>query len=288
MPPTRCAAKTKGTALQSPAEIAQAIEASPDPAVETGPPDEVFVRAIDLPTPSLRQAQAAVAQQLDILSPLPPAEVAFSVVLQGPAEGGQNRFAVGIAPRARLWAGDQRDAGAVTRIGRLDGQVIVFRFERGGGGRRAPSPGARLEAATIAGACLALLLAGANLRVDREIDRLQTRADAAGQLVQARSAEAAAVARVASAWRAAAQARKAEAIDCAFGDLARAAGGPVKLSALTFSSGDLSLRLAAPLGDAGVTALRALGFTPAIAPPIDPTAAPPPVLDFKVGAGECR
>jgi hypothetical protein len=65
---------------------------------------EVFVRAVDLPTLSLRQARAAVAQQLDILSPLPPAEVAASVVLIGPTEEGLNRYAVGLAPRRLIAA----------------------------------------------------------------------------------------------------------------------------------------------------------------------------------------
>src|SRR5271155_2336625 len=92
----------------------------PDASIAAAPVrDEIFVRALDLPTLSLKQARAAVAQQLDILSPLPPAEVAFSVVLLGPVEEGLNRFAVGFAPRALLERDGER---IVTLIGRLDGE----------------------------------------------------------------------------------------------------------------------------------------------------------------------
>ena len=105
--------------MPSPAE--PEATAAPPAAAPAAPLDEVFVRAIDLPTLSLRQARAAVAHQLDILSPLPPAEVAASVVLVGPTEAGLNRYAVGLAPRKRL---AEAPAGekTVTLIGRLDGQ----------------------------------------------------------------------------------------------------------------------------------------------------------------------
>src|SRR5579864_3489629 len=96
--PTRCSRKTRRTALPNLAETDGPV-VTPAVASSTPPPDEVFVRAIDLPTLSLRQARAAVARQLDILSPLPPAEVAASVVLVGPTETGLHRYAVGLAPR---------------------------------------------------------------------------------------------------------------------------------------------------------------------------------------------
>jgi hypothetical protein len=258
----------------------------------------VFVRAIDLPTLSLRQARAAVAHQLDILSPLPPAEVAASVVLIGPTETGLHRYAVGLAPR-RLLDEAPAEARTVTRIGRLDDQVIAFRFERPG---PPAGPAAWLEIATIAGASLAILLAGANLRVDREIDAVQAKVDAADALVQQRSHEVAGVARVASAWRAAAATRKAGLVDCAMAGLAKASGGPVKLAGLAMAGSQLTARLAEPPGDGAVAAMKALGLTPAAASPIqgasapasaaaaaDPAADPPaPAHDFHTSAAECR
>ncbi len=277
--------------MPSPAET-DAISGAPASAAP--PQDEVFVRAIDLPTLSLRQARAAVAHQLDILSPLPPAEVAASVVLVGPTEAGLHRYAVGFAPKKRL-AEAPAEGRTVTLIGRLDGQVIAFRFERPGVGG---GPGAAwVEIVTIAGACLAIVLAGANLRVDREIDAVQAKVDAADALVQQRSHEAAAVARVAGAWRAAAATRKAGLVDCALTSLVKASGGPVKVAGLAMAGGQLTARLAEPPSEGAVAAMKALGLTavpPATAgaaPAADPASGPAPVAapqDFQTGVAACR
>jgi hypothetical protein len=267
---------------------------TPAGAPSTPPPDEVFVRAIDLPTLSLRQARAAVSHQLDILSPLPPAEVAASVVLIGPTETGLHRYAVGLAPR-RMLAKAPAEGRTVTLIGRLDDQIIAFRFERPRDGSAGPA--ARLEIATIAGACLAIVLAGANLRVDREIDAVQAKVDAADALAQQRSPEVAAIARVAGAWRAAAATRKAGLVDCALVNLVKASGGPVKVAGLAMAGSQLTARLAEPPSDSAVAAMKALGLTPAAsqaggaqatAPASDPAAAGAPAQDFQTSAAECR
>ena len=259
--------------------------------------DEVFVRAIDLPTLSVRQAEAAVAQQLDILSPLPTAEVVFSVVLIGPVEEGLNRFAVGFAPRellARLGAGRER---SVTLTGWLDGEPVRFRFEPSGAAPGQPNWAARLEAATIAGLCLAILLVGATLRMGGEIDKLQARADDANAEALRLGAEAASVDRLAVAWRAAAAARGAGVVDCALGGLAKAANGSVSIARLGFADGVVTAHLSAPPSDATLTALRALGFsaTPPAAPggPSMPAAAADPaaspvVRDVQTTAADCR
>jgi hypothetical protein len=249
--------------------------------------DGIFVRAIDLPTLSARQAKAAVAQQLDILSPLPPAEVVFSVVLIGPVEAGLNRFAVGFAPRellVRMIPEGQR-AGALT--GWLDDQEVLFRFDRPGARPGEVDWRARLEIATIAGLCLAIVLAAASFRLDRENERLQARIDAANAQVQQLSRETAALARVGDAWRAAQATRKAALLDCALGDLAKAGGGPVALSKLTLSDGQIEARLSTPASDAMLTALKALGFAPTQATQPDPSA-PPVVRDVQTNAADCR
>jgi len=256
--------------------------------------DEIFVRALDLPTLSLKQARAAVLQQLDILSPLPPAEVASSVVLLGPVEEGLNRFAVGFAPRALLERDGER---IVTLIGRLDGEVIVFRFERPGAAPGKPDWAWRLELATIAGLCLAIVLAGASVRLGREIDRLQARTDAANTQAQHLSAEAASLARIGAAWRAAEATRQAGVVDCALGDLAKATGGPVGLTRLSLADGQLRARLNAPATDATLTALQAMGFraTTAVAPvapppasSADPAPPAPAVREVQTTAADCR
>jgi hypothetical protein len=284
--------------LPSPAEPETTAATPPGPA-STAPADEVFVRAIDLPTLSLRQARAAVAHQLDILSPLPPAEVAAAVVLIGPTEAGLHRYAVGLAPRRRL-AEAPAEARTVTLIGRLDDQVIAFRFERPGA---AGGTAAWLEITTIAGACLAIVLAGANLRVDREIDAAQARVDAADTTVQQRSHEVAAIARVAGAWRAAAATRRAGLVDCAMTALVKANGGAVKVADLAMAGGQLTARLAEPPSDGAVAAMKTLGLTPAAVPTAqnasapaggaaDPASAPAaaaaPTQDFQTSAAQCR
>ena len=283
-------------------------ESAPTPTPEAAPagaapPDEVFVRAIDLPTLSLRQARAAVAQQLDILSPLPPAQVVAAVVLIGPTEAGLHRYAVGLAPRRRL-AEAPAEGRTVTLIGRLDGEIIAFRFERP---REGGAAGGWIEIATIAGACLAILLAGANLRVDREIDAVQAKADVADALVRQRSHDAAQIARVAGAWRAAAATRKAGLVDCALANLVKASGGPVRIAGLAMAGGQLTTRLADPPAD--VAAMKALGLTPVAAPIAqnastagaptgdqsaspagagDPAAAVATAQDFQTSAAACR
>jgi hypothetical protein len=252
--------------------------------VGTPASDEVFVRAVDLPTPSLRQAKAAVAQQLDILSPLPPAEVAVAVVLIGPTEAGLNRYAVGLAPRRRL-AEAPAEGRTVTLVGRLDGEIIAFRFERP---RAGAGTGGWIEIATIVCACLAIVLAGANLRVDHEIDAVQAQVDAADTLVQQRSHEVAQVARVAAAWRAAAATRKARVLDCALAGLVKASGGPVRVAGLALAGGQLTARLADPPADPA--ALKAHGLTPVALTAAPADAAAPPALaqDFQTSAATCR
>ncbi len=272
---------------------------TPPGPVGAPPADEVFVRAIDLPTLSLRQARAAVANQLDILSPLPPAEVVAAVVLLGPTETGLHRYAVGLAPH-RLLAAARAEGRTVPLIGRLDDQVIVFRFERPGA---AGGSAAWLEIATIAGVCLAIVLAGANLRVDREIDTVQAKVETADATVQQRSHEVAAVARVAAAWRAAAATRRAGLVDCALTALVKASAGAVKVAGLTMAGGQLTARLAEPPSDGAVAAMKTLGLTAApvpvaqsagapaavATPASDPTSAPAvPSQDFQTSAATCR
>ena len=253
-------------------------------------PGDIFVRAIDLPTLSLRQARAAVAQQIDLLSPLPPAEVSTSVILVGPVEEGLNRFAVGFAPRGLLTRMASADERTVTLIGKLDGEAIAFRFDRPGGAPGTADWGPRLEAATIAGACLAILLAATSLRLDREIDQAQARLDATNSQVQRLTLETASLARIGGAWRVAQVTRKAGLVDCALSDLAKATGGPVTISKLTLTNGQLSARLSAPVSDATLAALRTLGF--ALASPASPPASAPTtpsvVQDVWTSAATCR
>jgi hypothetical protein len=254
--------------LPNPAEtVAPAAAPANENAGAPHRPASVFVRAIDLPTPSLRQARAAVAQQLDILSPLPPAETAHCVVLLGPAEDGLCRYAVGFVPRASLAGGAPADR-IVTLFGVLDGRRIPFRFDRGRGAavRKAASR-SPVEIVTIAGACVAIVLAAANVRVDQALDRAQDRLDSAQTSLARRGREAAAVSRVAAAWRDTLAMRNAGVVDCGLRALSAASGGQARLARLSLSGSELKATLSAPPADATLTALRAAGFAPAAADP---------------------
>jgi hypothetical protein len=273
-------------------DTAEFVEAAEGATAGEPIPDEIFVRAIDLPTLSVRQARAAVAQQIDILSPLPPAEVASCVVLVGPVEEGLNRFAVGFAPKGLLTRVAAPSERTVTLTGWLDGEAIAFRFDRPGAAPVKPDWRAGLEATTIAGACLAILLAAASLRLDHEIDRAQSRLDAANARVQRLSRETAALDRIGGAWRAAQVTRRGAVVDCALAGLAKAAGGPVTLSKLTLANGQISARLSAPISDSTLTALRALGFS-AASTELAPATAPAPaaaaaIQDVRTSAADCR
>jgi hypothetical protein len=251
-------------------------------------PDDIFVRALDLPTLSIKQARAAVAQQIDILSPLPPAQVASSVVLIGPVEEGLNRFAVGFAPRDLLTRLTADGVRAVILKGWLDEEEIAFRFERPGAAPGRPDWTARLELATIAGLCLAVVMAGASVRMDREIDRVQARIDVASADVQQLSGEAASLARVGAAWRAAGAAHNAALVDCALGGLARASGGPVSVAKFAVADGRFRAHLSAPPSDVILAALRAFGLSsPLAATPADP-ATVMALRDIQTSGADCR
>ena len=253
------------------------------------PRHEIFVRAIDLPTLSVRQARAAVAQQIDILSPLPPAEVSTSVVLVGPVEEGLNRFAVAFAPRGLLERASVAGERTISLTGSLDGESIAFRFDRPGAAAGVTDWGARLEVATIAGACVAIVLAGASFRLDREIDRSQARLDAANTQVQRLTLETASLARIGGAWRTAQATRKAGVLDCALSGLAKANGGFTTISRLTFANGQVTARLSAPIGNPTVAALRALGLRPASPAGSAPASALSAVTqDVQTNGADCR
>jgi len=253
--------------------------------------EEIFVRAIDLPTLSVKQAKAAVAQQIDILSPLPPAGVVSSVVLLGPVEEGLNRFAVGFAPRELLERAAEEGQRVVTLSGWLDQEEIVFRFDRPGVAPGEVDWARRLEIATIAAMCLAIVMAAFSLRLDRELDHVQARLETVDTEVRGLSGETAALARVGAAWRAAQAIRKPGLVDCALGDIVKASGGPVALSSFSLGNGRFNARLSQPASDATVTALRAFGFSvsgPTPAAPADAATPPAAIRDVQTSSADCR
>jgi hypothetical protein len=131
-------------------------------------------------------------------------------------------------------------------------------------------------------------MAGASIRMDREIDRVQARVDATSADVQRLSGEAASLARVGAAWRAAGAAHNAALVDCALGGLARASGGPVGVAKFAAAGGRFSAHLSAPASDAMVTGLPAFGLSPRPSAKAADPAAATMVRDVQTSGADCK
>lgn len=261
----------------------------PGPEPDAPPPEseEVFVRAVDLPTASETKARAAVALQLDILSPLPAGETVSSMVLLGPVEGGLTRFAVGMAPRS-LFASHAAAGGrgpvAIRLAGRLDGQLISFRFENPHRAEaRTKAAQGRLSTLVVVGACIAVLLAGLSLRLQREIDAAQAQADATDTAVHQALQSGRAGGEDVAGWLSA-RAGNAALVECALLKAAAAGGdgGPVDLSDLSIGDGAAIITFAGAASGAPST-------DPAPADAATPGQAPGPTpRQIRIKAADCR
>lgn len=230
---------------------------------EAGAGAPVFVRALDLPTASLRAAREAVALQLDILSPMPAADTVSSVRLVGPAEHGQTRFAVGLAPLdrfAELAAAGARGPASLYLSGELDGEAITFRFDNPY--RRQALAAGREQILAMAGAgglCAVLILGALSLRLGAETARAEDRLEATQQVVRLASQQKRLQGDARRLWDAVAGPRNARLVSCAFNALASAGGGQATLSELTVADGAAAAVPSQPLAPAQAQALAGLG-----------------------------
>ena len=223
---------------------------------------EVFVRPLDLPTPSLKAAREAVGLQLDILSPLPAEQTAFAVEAVGPAEGGQTRFAVAFASRAIF--GPTASIAAhgpafIDLAGELDGDTYAFRFENPW--RRGAAQDDRrqtLELVCAFALGLVLVLGAGSLRLGHSVERAQTRLEATQDLVRFTSRQVRLQGDAQRVWRTAADQRHAMMIDCAFDTLA-ATGSEVVLTDLSAADGQVMAGLAQPMTAEQLAVLTAKG-----------------------------
>lgn len=226
----------------------------------------VFVRAVDLPTAALREARSAVRIQLDILSPLPVAETAWSLVTVGPAEGGRTRFAVGIIP-VSVFDDDGEGASVIELPGWLDGRSLMFRFEH----PRLTDEKARrrrrwMTGGAVAGLCLVLLLGAATLRLDGETERAEARLDATDLVVRKIAQQNRLRAGGQDGWAQVAGTRQARLTACAFQTLAAGSPGPVLLTDLSVANGVVKAGFSLPLTVAQIDAFRMRGVDPADEP----------------------
>lgn len=223
----------------------------------------VFVRALDLPTASLRAAREAVALQLDILSPMPADRTVASVQPVGPAEHGKTRYAVGLAPLDRfaaLEAAGARGPASLYLSGELDGETLTFRFDNPY--RRQALAAGRSQIAAMAalgGLCAVLVLGALTLRLDAETGRAEDRLEATQQLVRLAGQQKRLQGDARRLWEGVAAPRNARLVSCAFNALASAAGGPVALSDLTAADGAVSFVTSQPAGPGLAQGLARLG-----------------------------
>lgn len=222
----------------------------------------VFVRPLDLPTGSLKAARQAVRLQLDILSPLPADQTAWAVEPVGPAEGGQTRFAVAFAPRTVF--GPSAAAAAhgpafVEATGELGGESYRFRFENPHR-RRAAQDGRRqtLELVCAFALGLVLVLGAVSLRLDRSVERAQSRLEATQNLARYNSRQVRLQGDARQVWQTAAAQRHAMMVDCAFDALA-ATGSEVVLTDLSAADGQVMAGFSQPMTAEQLAALTAKG-----------------------------
>jgi hypothetical protein len=230
-----------------------------DDSVEEG---AVFVRALDLPTASLKAAREAVRLQLDILSPLPADQTAWAVEAVGPAQGGQTRFAVAFAPRTIFGPSATIAAHGPAFVelpGDLDGEAYLFRFDNPHR-RRATEDGRRqtLELVCAFALGLVLVLGAASLRLGQSVERAQARLEATQDLARFTSRQVRLQGDAQRVWQAAAGQRHAMMVDCAFDTLA-ATGSEVVLTDLSAADGQVMAGIAQPMTPEQLSTLTAKG-----------------------------
>lgn len=244
---------------------------------------DLFVQAVDLPVAALKGARAAVALQLDRLSPLPAGEGVAAVALIGPAEANLTRYAVAIAPLAIFTpVPGGRPLKRVWIDGMLDGETYRFRFDHPEtAGERAEGVRGQLQVVAVSALCLILILGGASIGLDRRLaddqDRLErTQAGVAAARRQAQVQSAAA-----RRWAQLGETNQAARIGCVFDRLAGAGQGRAYLSALSITPSLTTVEYSSAPGSERLTVLAASGLAPS-APSSGPVVAAPVTPSYGV------
>lgn len=250
--------------------------ATPIPARPAAPaaPD-LFVQAVDLPVAALKDARAAVALQLDRMSPLPPGEGVAAVALIGPAEANLTRYAVAIAPLAIFTpVPGGRPLRRVWVDGALDGETYRFRFDHPEtAGERAEGVRGHLQVVAVSALCLILILGGASIGLDQRLadDQDQLARTQAGVAAARRQAQAQSSA--ARRWAQLGETNQASRVGCVF-DRLGSGQGRAYLSALSITPSLITVDYSSTPGPERLTALATQGLAPSVTPP-GPVAALP-------------
>jgi|GEM_PF-3101817 len=239
-------------------------------------PSELFVQAVDLPVAALKDARAAVALQLDRLSPLPPGEGVAAVALIGPAEANLTRYAVAVAPLAIFTpTPGGRPLKRVWLDGTLEGETYRFRFDHPEtAGERAEGIRGYLQVVAISALCLILILGGASIGLDQRLVGDQDRLERTRVGVAAARRQAQAQSTAARRWAQLGETNQAGRVGCVFDRLAAGGQGRAYLSALSITPSLTTVNYSTAPTPERLTALATLGLAPS-APSPGPVAALP-------------
>ncbi len=266
-------------------------EDEPDRLAEAG---DVYACAVELPVSSVRRARSAVALQLDRLSPLPVADVAFDVAALGPGRPGSTRFALGIIARAAF---EPPDAPALLhRQVEFEGRRLAFRFrDPGRVQERTDSRRVVGGLVSILALCTGLVLLGFDRREARDVAAASSRLDDSAFTLDRLRALKNGRDAAAQAWASESALQAAALIPCAIQRLGGGRADPVYLTSFQVDRSGVSGRFshpppparAGPPRGAGVTlaAMAGAGLAPGALPP---GAASAPGQVFTIGARACR
>jgi len=261
--------------LTPPASAAPPRVSSMTAAGPVAAPD-LFVQAVDLPVAALKDARAAVALQLDRLSPLPPGEGVAAVALVGPAEANLTRYAVAIAPLAIFTP--TPGGRALKRVwldGTLEGETYRFRFDHPEtAGERVEGIRGHLQVVAVSALCLILILGGASIGLEQRLTDDQDQLERARSGVIAARRQAQAQSAAARRWAQLSETNQAGRVGCVFERLAGSGQGRAYLSALSITPGLISAEYSTSPGPDRLAALATQGLAPSAPMPGPVTATP--------------
>lgn len=232
-----------------------AVPAPPE-LTPSAPPPQVMARLLRLPTTSRIKARAIVRLQLDRLSPLPPAETVFDLVMVRRA-GTEGVFALGVVRKADLARPEFDGQRTILLNQEVEGVAAVFRFANPAGAglkvpdwlRHAPS------AAVLAGAFALVAMAAAHRSAawtEQELPRIAAEGEARAAAALLATEQQAARAD----WGRLERGDAATRLQCVLDRLGESEG-EVALMGLTAEAGRVVLTLQAPVDEAALDATGA-------------------------------
>lgn len=225
---------------------------APPEITPSAPPPQVMARLLRQPTTSRMKARAIVRLQLDRLSPLPPAETVFDLVLVERA-GTEGVFALGVVRKADLARAEFHGQRVIALSQQVEGASAVFRFANPSwAGPKAPEWLRHAPSAAVLAGTLALVAAAGAHRsaawTAQELPRIaaegEARAAAAVLATEQQTAR--------TDWSRLELGDTATRLQCVLDRLNQGDGGQVALLGLTADPGRVVLTIQAPVNEAAL------------------------------------